>query len=296
MPNDRAIFAISDLHIGDGGPRDNFAVGDRRGQLNRFLDHVAEEDGELIILGDLFEFWQASLSTVITRNLGLLDRLAELDATYVIGNHDIDLAAFIGDSMLNHPFFRKMCGPFTRKIGGKQFKFMHGHEVDPFNKDEAPSWGRMMTIFAGICEDKNGAPMLGDKPVEELLSCVGELALRGLHCLSNKYAKHPEDKTRSAKGQMTPAQNPSRAEEMRRHYADDRKAGGYDVAVVGHTHEPGRMSDWYFNTGSWATTANNFVRITPDGKVNVFDWADGIPSPNDTILSLPSADAGGDPS
>ena len=34
------IFVISDLHIGDGGPRDNFACGDCRDQLIAFLDYV----------------------------------------------------------------------------------------------------------------------------------------------------------------------------------------------------------------------------------------------------------------
>jgi UDP-2,3-diacylglucosamine pyrophosphatase LpxH len=80
MAND--IFVISDLHIGDGGPRDNFAHGGQRPiDLAEFLDYIDEQNCDLVILGDLFEFWQSSLSRVIIRNLGLIDRLGSLKAT-----------------------------------------------------------------------------------------------------------------------------------------------------------------------------------------------------------------------
>jgi UDP-2,3-diacylglucosamine pyrophosphatase LpxH len=127
MADDRPIFVISDLHMGDGGARDSFAIGSRENQLNLFLDHVARQQGELVVLGDLFEFWQTSVSKAITRHESLLDRLASLGATYVLGNHDADLAAFIGTRVLAHPFFQSMTLPIERVIGGKRFKFMHGH-------------------------------------------------------------------------------------------------------------------------------------------------------------------------
>jgi UDP-2,3-diacylglucosamine pyrophosphatase LpxH len=53
--------------IGDGGPRDNFGHegSNRPQQLTRFLDYVSEQNGELIVVGDLLEFWQANFSKVI---------------------------------------------------------------------------------------------------------------------------------------------------------------------------------------------------------------------------------------
>src|SRR4051812_24656595 len=56
------LFVISDLHLGDGGMRDNFEAGKKTPQLRAFIDHVGSEGGELFILGDLFEFWQMSIS------------------------------------------------------------------------------------------------------------------------------------------------------------------------------------------------------------------------------------------
>jgi len=289
MSNDKSIFVISDLHMGDGSARDNFGYEDsaKPAELTKFLDYVQIEKGELIIVGDLFEFWQASLSKVIMKNISLLERFADMGATYVLGNHDVDLKDFIGKNMLIHPFFKNMREHFTRNIGDKKFKFMHGHEVDDFNKGDAPGWGRMLAIFAGIFEERNNSPMLPDgQSVEEELSKFGECVLDLWNWLVNKLKKSVSggDSPRP-KNELTPAQNKTRAEEMLKMYATDREAEGYDIAIVGHTHIPGRAeSGWYFNTGSWATSGNNFVRIEPDGSVDVFNWESGKPVPNTEVL------------
>jgi len=288
MPENKPIFVISDLHLGDGGPRDNSAVGSRRVEFGKFLDHVADKNGELVIVGDMFEFWQASLSQVIVTHLGLLDRLAAMDATYVVGNHDVDLAAFIGTDLLSHPFFQKMSGPFERKVNGRRVKFMHGHEVDPFNCGEAPGSGRILSIFAGIFEDRNGSPVYANgKTVEETLTWIGTTMLQWW----NRFAKlrlfrMPRNGRRSSspKKELTPAQNPSRAKEMLKKYREDKETEGYDVAIVGHTHQPGRLDDWYYNSGCWATKINSFVEISPAGEVGVFDWRENRPVPNETVF------------
>ena len=94
MADNHPIFVISDLHMGDGGPRDNFPLDNREKELGLFLDYVASQQGELIILGDLFEFWQMNLSKIVMKHLPLLDRLAAMNATYVLGNHDADFDQF----------------------------------------------------------------------------------------------------------------------------------------------------------------------------------------------------------
>ena len=54
----------------------------------------------------------------------------------------------------------------------------------------------------------------------------------------------------------------------------DRDKGGYEIAVLGHTHKAGRIGDWYFNSGSWTGPKNPFLRISPDGHVRYFEWKD----------------------
>jgi UDP-2,3-diacylglucosamine pyrophosphatase LpxH len=266
MPANHPIFVISDLHLADGGARDNFAVRDREQQFGLFLDHVAARQAELIINGDLFEFWQASLSRVLVHRRALLDRLADMQAKYVVGNHDADLAAFITDTAVNtdflvHPSFERMCGPFERTINDRKFRFMHGHEVDEANRGDVPGWGRIFAILAGIFEDAHRSPIFStgqtvegelEKLVEDFRNRFSD-AMRGLWDWLAKQLGKESGALRwpDARDELTPAQNPSRAEEMMEKYEQHKEANGYHIAIVGHTHKPGRRGDWYFNSGSW---------------------------------------------
>jgi UDP-2,3-diacylglucosamine pyrophosphatase LpxH len=62
---EKDIFVVSDLHIGDGGPRDNFSVDSKAQKFDCFLDYVEDCGADLFVLGDLFEFWQANISRVL---------------------------------------------------------------------------------------------------------------------------------------------------------------------------------------------------------------------------------------
>lgn len=291
MSENRDIFVISDLHMGDSGPRDNFAVGDKEQQLNLFLDFVEKEKGELVIVGDLFEFWQMSLGNVLVKRWSLINRLADMAAMYVVGNHDIDLEALIGKNVLAHGFFKRMSTRFVREIAGKKFMFMHGHEVDPYNKGDTPGWGRIAAIFAGICEDFNRSPILetGEtvegwllqrfKPLIKAWNRIAWLLKRLWNWIRGKFIFV------SDKRKLTPSQNEKLAQEMLHRYKQDKQKQGYDVAIVGHTHKVGRFEDWYFNSGCWVKEMNNFLRISPDGQVQVFDWKDGKAIANLTLLS-----------
>jgi len=292
MSNRKTVFAISDLHIGDGGPRDNFGYegSDRPKQLMAFLDYVEREDGEVVIVGDLLDFWQANFSRVLTNgfNSKLIERLGELKATYVIGNHDIDLVGFVDHKLLSPPLFQRLSGPFNRDINGKTFYFMHGHEVDPYNSGEVPGKGRLLTIFAGMAESFAGSPELAEGcPIETMLAQTGEGAWNAIKVWGRRQLAKLLLLFGVASNELSPAQNSNRATELLVNYKAHKDRHHYDVLIVGHTHQPGRIGNWYFNTGSWATTDNNFLRIDPDGRVEVFDWSHGHPRPNTRIIAEP---------
>jgi UDP-2,3-diacylglucosamine pyrophosphatase LpxH len=285
---DKTIYVISDLHMGDGGPRDNFAVGNREQELKQFLDFVERENGDLIILGDLFDFWQANFSRVLINNMPLIERLGEMEATYVVGNHDIDLVGFIKYNLLKPNLFQKLSDPFTCKRGNRTFYFMHGHDVDPYNKGEIPGKGRLLTIVAGIAESFVGSPRLSDgRSVESVLERAGEGFVNALKRWGRKLLIKCLMLCGVQTNEQSPAQNPDWASEMLLHYKAHREKNRYDVAVVGHTHRSGRIGDWYFNSGSWVNTDNSFVRISPNGEVKVFNWTDNQPEVNTTVLIMP---------
>ena len=60
----------------------------REERFYKFLDYVEAEGGQLYVLGDLFDFWQANMSRAVVAYLDLLTRLDKMQAVYVVGNHD----------------------------------------------------------------------------------------------------------------------------------------------------------------------------------------------------------------
>ena len=296
LSSDKDIFVISDLHLGDHGKRDNFFVNgkDKEGNeinrlelFNKFLDMVEQRNGQLVIVGDLFEFWQANIGKVIEKNLALLDRLAKMKAIYVVGNHDIDLEPLIKEcsNIFSHPFFAQMTTSFVQNIGEKRFKFFHGHEVDPYNKGDTPGWGRMMAILAGIIEDKIGAKLNDNQSTEDVLVKLGtgikEKIESALNTVKNTFIREEDGKG------MTPAQNKNLVADHFIHMEAERKKDEFEVAVCGHTHMPGKLDNWYVNSGSWVKFADNepvgdFIWIYKTGEYDVFTFKEAEVQPIET--------------
>lgn len=264
------IYAISDLHLGDGGPRDNSVA--NLPALNTFLDYVQDMGGRLIICGDMFEFWQANLSAVLVHHESLLDRLANMDVTYVVGNHDIDLLHFCDPKLTSrikfiHPFFKRMRVEAWGLECGHQWKFIHGHTSDPVCLSTNPGIARIGAIYSALMEDKNGSPFRNKVTIES--QTVGRVEwlidmwrwCRGLQSRQreiyrNVYEKHltyPNCSLRVVTG-----------------------------VVMGHTHQAGRAGSRLFNCGTWAEDRCSFVQVQGAGQV--YDWVDSTPKINTTQL------------
>jgi UDP-2,3-diacylglucosamine pyrophosphatase LpxH len=61
------VFVISDLHMGDRSPKDNLCHNNREARFNHFLDYVADQNGQLVILGDFFELLRYPLDSILAR-------------------------------------------------------------------------------------------------------------------------------------------------------------------------------------------------------------------------------------
>jgi UDP-2,3-diacylglucosamine pyrophosphatase LpxH len=279
LSTEKDIIVVSDLHIGDGGPRDNFSVDDKAQKFDCFLSYVENCGAELFVLGDLFEFWQANISRVLVHRMPLIDRLAKMEAIYVVGNHDADFENLIGTNLLAHPFFERMCGPFERTIGGKRFKFMHGHEPDPFNRDGTPRWGRILAILGGILEDRKGSPLLSAGGfTEKSLLKVSRTFMWIWNNSVNLFEKSEKhEKAHSMAESLTPAQDPARIKGILSLYHNNKLAEGYDYLITGHTHRAGLFQDWYCNSGCWVGLRSNFVQIRPSGQIKLYEWKNNQP-------------------
>lgn len=287
MNTDKDIIVVSDLHIGDGGPRDNFSVDNKETKFNHFLDYVEDSGGELFVLGDLFDFWQANIGRVLVHRMPMIDRMARMEAVYVVGNHDADFEHLIGTNILSHPFFQRMTGPFERHIGGQRFKFMHGHELDPFNRDGTPRWGRILAILGGILEDRKGSPLLSAGGLTEK-SLLG--VSRGFMWIWNNsvnlFEKSERHEKRHALAEsLTPAQDPTKIKGILSLYHNNKIEEGYDYLITGHTHRAGLFQDWYCNSGCWVGLRTNFLRIQPNGHIEVYEWKEKHPVSIDNRMS-----------
>jgi len=241
------VFCISDLHLCDRGARDNFIV---RGEdrLLRFLDYVDEQQGTLLILGDLFDVWQCNFSASVMAYPKLLRALCCIPSRWVVGNHDGLLSQFLGtDIQLVNACLPDMSGPFEVTLGGKCYAFAHGHEMDPTCNSLNPGIGELTAIISGMLEDRKG-PDSG---------AVEDRFIRSLEFPLNLW--------RAVSHQV------NRDEEMLNNAETYRKEKDADTLIYGHTHTAGRIGDSIFNTGCWCRDVDTFVRID-DGVPSLHVW------------------------
>jgi UDP-2,3-diacylglucosamine pyrophosphatase LpxH len=245
------LFCISDLHLGDRGPRDNFCVGGREQRFLQFLDYVKQNNGQLLILGDLFDWWQLNIETSLEAYREMLERMSA--ARWVVGNHDAacGIEATV-EIKMPHPWRSR---DFVTDIGGRRFAFCHGHEADPFCNSENPGIGQITAILSAVAEDRNKGPYHNGRPVEDEI--VG-----------------PMEKAASIWNRLHGRE--SRETEMANAILAYRLEHNADAVVCGHTHAAGRIGDVYFNCGCWCRERDTFVQIDDAGSISVWEWtADG---------------------
>lgn len=279
--NDKPIFVVSDLHLGDGSSA--FVRNGKDASFLRFLDHVAHESGQLLVLGDLLELWRFRLEAVVEHWHGLLDRLCQLQALYIPGNHDAQVAD--PETKTFHPLFSWICEPLRVTMGGMRFQFMHGHEIDPFIKGGFFDSKLYMRAFHTLFDLRDRVQWIGHEALADLGMGLSESCLRLWQWVTrvSDQVLHPELHAQLL-GASRPTLRHVRTHKMLSRYLYHRDVCSYDVAIVGHTHRVGRFDRWYYNSGCWVKPSNSFLKIRPDASVEVFNWIGRHAHPNPTVL------------
>ena len=287
MPN-KPIFVISDLHMGNGSSLDQFKRAGAEQLFLDFLDYVTGQEGQLIVAGDLLELWRFSLTEVIDHRHRLLERLTQINPMYITGNHDFGAAD--AKKHQGHPLFQCIQSPLTVPIGDRRFRFMHGHEQDPFINRRLYSRTLPGYLSPAFSLKDRMCRWTGDA-IPNLFLEGGERVLGFLHGdrRSPLHRIHPE-LHHSKKWHKRRSGYPIRVQKMLSRYHYDKDKNDYDVAVLGHSHKAGQYGDWYFNSGCWIGANHSFLKIWPDGHVEVFDWERGGPRSNQIVVwNHPSA-------
>ena len=122
---DRAYF-LSDLHLGAYPRNEKSSVP----MLMDFLNHVAQTDGHLFIVGDLLDFWFEYRTVVPRYPFRLLAHLRSMvdrgcEITYIAGNHDY----WMGDFLRDDVGVETHKGRLDTSISGKRFFISHGDGI-----------------------------------------------------------------------------------------------------------------------------------------------------------------------
>jgi UDP-2,3-diacylglucosamine hydrolase len=218
-----SVVFLSDAHLGAEAVE---REAERTERLHRFLGALPGRASELVIVGDLFDFWFEYGTAVPRRHFPTLAALARLREsgvaiTYLNGNHDFWLGTFMAESL----GVRTVDGAIVVEQQGRRIWVHHGD---------------------GLIGGDSGYKLL-----RGILRSPLSIRLYGL--------LHPDlgiplAHKVSAWSRSSRAEPPLQADRLWNEIAAPRFAEGYDAVVIGHFHhvyerrEPGRE---FFLLGDW---------------------------------------------
>lgn len=135
------IVAVSDIHL--GLDQKYFREQHFKNFLIYLRDNLFEDGGDLVLLGDIFDFWRRDLCDVLIQSEDITEKLLELNTKnvnihYVIGNHDYRLRSIAKEVDMPFKTIGKNLVLFDKSTSTK-FMFMHGYQLEvmanPYIKD-----------------------------------------------------------------------------------------------------------------------------------------------------------------
>lgn len=235
---------ISDIHLGDGSKSDDFH---RDEELIQFLKWTDNRASEIVIVGDLYELWQARLEKIFWAHADVIHALDERrnKVHFVFGNHD--------------------ALPFARLTPSDYMKdgvcAVHGHQFDTANSYDnslrSLKWplGRYITVLvAGL--EKWIHPD-SDVWLEKMYKKFGDFTMKAAALQNQKYNITDLDEHISV------------IEKLRQQNLEY-------ITIMGHSHNAelikmeavtvcGRLCRIYANCGCWTDEEYpTFVAVTSD--------------------------------
>ncbi len=246
------IIALSDVHLGySESNRDSFEH-----FVDNYLKNLRKGD-QLVLMGDILEFWRTQNVTTLLENEGIISKLAALDADvyYLPGNHDYSIYRFSKQRPDKYPF--KVSKSIHLQSGGKSFHFTHGYELEVLATLEPITVEQYEQLSDSMCQ-------MTDAVLGRLLSTLWDEVKAGSHFFDQ--AKKNLESLRAS-----PNKRLSDIHENRicRLAMSDAKGIFLECAqdetlIFGHTHMPFESRN-AFNTGAWVKDGedyNTFVEIT----------------------------------
>ena len=244
MTDTRPVYLASDAHLGASPP-------EHRSAFLQWLEHAAGEASEIILNGDLFDFW-FEYRWGITRGHGdvleLLEAIVDsgVPVTLVGGNHDWWGGGYLRDE-IGLRFFRR---PQRRRIAGREAFIAHGDGLGAGD----PGYH----VLKGLLRSRVTRFAFGLLPVG-----LGDRIAAGVSNTGERWDQWGErQKARSAALEAWAVGKLRREPEL-------------DLVLLGHTHlpmirevEPER---WYVNSGDWVFH-QSYVILAEGEAPRLLDW------------------------
>lgn len=243
MARSETTLIVSDAHLG-AVPQENERA------FHAFLDRVPELAADLLVNGDLFDFWFEYRSVILRRHFATLRRLSELveagvGVRLVGGNHDAWAGGFLRDEV------------GLDLLEGERAMDLRGHRAWVAHGDGLGGGDWAYRALKTVSRSAAGAAAF------RLLH--PDLATRLAGWMSGTEARHTAG----------PGAEEGRADRLARHAERLlREDPELDLVVLGHSHrpelrevEPGR---YYVNAGDWIHHLT-YVAVRPGG-VTLHRW------------------------
>lgn len=244
-PKYRSIF-ISDIHLGSRACAADHVCD--------FLKHNTSDT--LYLVGDILDlwklrrqvYWPQSHSNVIRRILTASKRGTQIK--YVLGNHDEDLRAWLGD--MHHMWGNiQVANQFDHvMVQGDKLLVTHGD------------------LYDGVIRYHKWLSMLGDQAYTSLLWCNHVInKLRGFFGKDYwSFSTYIKVNTKQAVAFVT---------KFEEHVCDHARKHDYVGVICGHIHTPSMKTHpdgfVYMNTGDWCETLS-VITETHEGKFELWVW------------------------
>jgi UDP-2,3-diacylglucosamine hydrolase len=126
---DKKIYFLTDFHLGAPDHEKSLV---REKKIVAFLESIRHNAAQILILGDIFDFWYEYKKVVPKGYTRLLGKLAEISDSGIpihvfVGNHDMWMSGYF-EAELNIPVYDH---PKAFEWNGKKFLVGHGDGLGP---------------------------------------------------------------------------------------------------------------------------------------------------------------------
>ncbi len=246
------VYFLSDAHLGAGTDSR-----ERELSLCRLLDTIAADAAQLVLIGDILDFWFTYRHVVPRGHIRLLGTLARLsdagvEIHYYTGNHDMWMFDYLEGEIgaVMHS------SPDIMRFDGHGFLVGHGDGLGHLDR----SYDCLKSIF-------------GNRVCQHLFALLPP-------SLTFPIARHWSDSNKRKHTRASESGPTKRQGEGIESYIKERmRSDDFDYAVFGHLHCPtskkienqhGVAAVQYVNTGDWLY--HRTYAIYSDGELKLCDW------------------------